>query len=632
MSLRIWLPLDGDLKNQGLDNGVPTNTGATINNSGKIGKCYEFNGSSRITVPLVNLSTFSTTNCSMCVWVKFPTLSSSNKQILNIGTSSGWGNIRFGILYKYSAAQVVTSISDGSSYVAYNCYANITENAWSHVAAVYSNRELKLYINGNLASTYATTYDISFTNVTSLGIGAAPNGNEAFTGCLNDVRIYDHALSAREIKEISKGLILHYPLNRGGFGQDNYLQHTATMPVHTSSFKGFRASGGTVSHIDYSDCPVGTGVIRVTNTGSAAANVGMAQDSISGFVTGQRYSQSCYVRCSTTVSTCYLQPIWISSSQHTEAMAERFTIGTDWQYIKFEGAILNGDQATSYSSGYIYANIPAGAWFEVCGMKVEEGSVATPWIPNPADVEYAALGLGNNIEYDCSGFGNNGEWYHYDSVGTVEYTSNTPRYRAATYINSESNTTNTASGTVFLYGHCGLTNPTVMSVAFWLKPVAGYNSSTGQGQFCTTNNPFVASGATSAGNDYRDSAMNHRDSAVDINATGGTTQARPAFLPTANEWHHYVVTYDGQTGRVYTDGVQTSSAAFSSATVLDSFIGVVIGYSQAGGAWRSNKSYYSDFRVYATCLSADDILTLYNTPVSIANNGVMMVQGELSEV
>jgi len=43
-----------------------------------------------------------------------------------------------------------------------------------------------------------------------LGIGAASNGAEKLTGYLNDVRIYNHALSPKEVEEIAKGLVLHY--------------------------------------------------------------------------------------------------------------------------------------------------------------------------------------------------------------------------------------------------------------------------------------------------------------------------------------------------------------------------------------------------------------------------------------
>ena len=63
MSLQIWLPLNGNLNNQGLTNISVTNNGATINDNGKIGKCYSF-ASKTIILP-----SFATTR-SICFWIK----------------------------------------------------------------------------------------------------------------------------------------------------------------------------------------------------------------------------------------------------------------------------------------------------------------------------------------------------------------------------------------------------------------------------------------------------------------------------------------------------------------------------------------------------------------------------------
>ncbi len=66
-------------------------------------------------------------------------------------------------------------------------------------------------------------------NTNSMFIGSiiAPTTNYMWTGSLCDIRIYDKALSSREVKEISKGLVLHYPLNREGFGCDNLIKNTS---------------------------------------------------------------------------------------------------------------------------------------------------------------------------------------------------------------------------------------------------------------------------------------------------------------------------------------------------------------------------------------------------------------------
>lgn len=156
----------------------------------------------------------------MCVWAKIPDPTSGNKQLLHIGKDAGWTNNRFTLLYRTGSAQVVSSISDGTNYLAYNCNAPIVANEWVHLAVVFGNRQLKIYVNGELKTNYPTTFDISFNDITALGVGAASNGSEKYTGYLNDVRIYDHALSPMEVKQISQGLILHYLLNDKGFNNN----------------------------------------------------------------------------------------------------------------------------------------------------------------------------------------------------------------------------------------------------------------------------------------------------------------------------------------------------------------------------------------------------------------------------
>ena len=60
---------------------------------------------------------------------------------------------------------------------------------------------------------------------------------------MNDFRIYDHALSPLEVKEISKGLILHYLLNRNGWGQENLHKNSDTITSTWSIHQGTVSNG-----------------------------------------------------------------------------------------------------------------------------------------------------------------------------------------------------------------------------------------------------------------------------------------------------------------------------------------------------------------------------------------------------
>lgn len=75
-------------------------------------------------------------------------------------------------------------------------------NTWMHVAATYDGTTIKLYINGELNASSNQTFTIG-TNSVGLGLGAEDSGTSPFKGQLDDVRVYDHALTAAEVKMLS---------------------------------------------------------------------------------------------------------------------------------------------------------------------------------------------------------------------------------------------------------------------------------------------------------------------------------------------------------------------------------------------------------------------------------------------
>ena len=290
MSLRVWLPLTKDLRNQGLDDVTVTNNGATFNVDGKLGGCYKTSNSGDIDLKYSGAQ-INTGSLSLCGWFKF------NKAEL----AATWGSHSFdstqpnptgnlignnsygGVGLIWSTNSLVSGAAFTSLYVACSIRsttngARITSNitipfdTWVHLALVFNKdtKALELWLNGELKVTN-TMLDFNDAKTDNLKLnyratwgGSNPSYNIPFL--VNDVRVYDHALSPLEIKQISQGLILHYPLNRGGLGPTNLLKNgfgelgtsnwatpsnisTTDLPPGQSDIKASFINNSTIEHI-----------------------------------------------------------------------------------------------------------------------------------------------------------------------------------------------------------------------------------------------------------------------------------------------------------------------------------------------------------------------------------------------
>lgn len=208
MALQVWMPLNGNLNNQGLCSTTITNGGATSNSVGKIGGCYSFNGSSNyITVT----KAIPSLEFSFGGWYKFNNISVNGclatcRSVVGNGIALfelNNGRIRFD----------VGSVGSETSVV-------ITAGKWHHVFATYDGKVKHVYVDGSLVqSENKVLSSIQSLNSYGWSIGASQGsdtlvGNSNYlNGYANDFRMYNHALSPKEVKEISKGLVVHYKLD-----------------------------------------------------------------------------------------------------------------------------------------------------------------------------------------------------------------------------------------------------------------------------------------------------------------------------------------------------------------------------------------------------------------------------------
>ena len=97
----------------------------------------------------------------------------------------------------HSNGYVYAYINGGSNHTA----ASINNNQWSHVVETYDGNNIKLYINGQLANQKALTGSIINTSY-EFKIG---KNTSYFPGLIEDVAIYNTALSTDEISQIYNG-------------------------------------------------------------------------------------------------------------------------------------------------------------------------------------------------------------------------------------------------------------------------------------------------------------------------------------------------------------------------------------------------------------------------------------------
>jgi hypothetical protein len=189
------------------------NTGTLTNSptkaSGIVGQAVDFDGTNDY-VSLTDGAQFDPGGtASWCLWFYNDTaLASSTALFMHDATSS-----RSASTYKWIAAYLTSNSTNLSTYVriggtAYNAVGptlatGYYTNAWHHVCSTFdkslSSARLKIYIDGTLSGTAdATNGDIDAGGFPE--IGRWEQGSGYFNGKIDEVRMYNRALTAGEIK------------------------------------------------------------------------------------------------------------------------------------------------------------------------------------------------------------------------------------------------------------------------------------------------------------------------------------------------------------------------------------------------------------------------------------------------
>lgn len=216
--LVAYYPFNGNANDESVNEYDGTVIGATLttDRNGDPNSAYIFDGNDYITFSANPVGNIGSGAFSIACWVK--TSASENQNIIFLG------NDKKGLLTNEEMAGLSFNPTTGGTIINGHLGDSIGQNSsgtvkavidlntWYHAAVVYSNGTLNLYVNGqkitcNVSSPFTcdneVTYNFTSTDWNNMrfGVGKWDNTQRTYLkGCLDDVRIYNRALSASEIQ------------------------------------------------------------------------------------------------------------------------------------------------------------------------------------------------------------------------------------------------------------------------------------------------------------------------------------------------------------------------------------------------------------------------------------------------
>ncbi|MBZ0167762.1 MAG: LamG domain-containing protein, partial [Candidatus Omnitrophica bacterium] len=141
-----------------------------------------------------------TSSFTLSSWVKMSSIPGGYSAIINKATSAYTLEIANGYIYFGFNDGVWRDITDNTT--------QLQQDTWYHVAGVFDDSadQFILYLNGNIINSAGSITQHPIAQTGNLIIGAANEGVASFfPGLLDDIRIYNRALSLQEITALANG-------------------------------------------------------------------------------------------------------------------------------------------------------------------------------------------------------------------------------------------------------------------------------------------------------------------------------------------------------------------------------------------------------------------------------------------
>jgi hypothetical protein len=578
---------------------------------GKIGNAANFNNSSSY-IEVAHSSLLSPPSLSVAGWIKVS--DSGNWMMVNKGTGGSSG-----VYYLYGDSNTSTSwtifASNGTRHDA--SAGTLTVGRWHHLVATFeaSTGKMTTYKDGVLVST--TTGASLGTSSANLLIGKYTSGYHT-NGQINDVRIYDHALSAKEAYDLSRSRVAHYrmgdPLEEAS--QNIIGNGDFSAGANTTQFLAAN-SYGTYSVISFPNNP-GTSSYVLRQRGGEYEMV------ITGLSAATTYTLSCWVAYTSDWNGDDI--IFHSRAFGTPSNTEIYTAGTEVESRTIDGLVWSRRYATittpsstvtSFSWYLGYSGVMATVGFRYyTQIQMEKKSLPTPFM----------LSSRNQGLSDISGITN---------TATIASSDLSPVFSSTKKVGTGSMDFNGSSHYAQMPNEI-LSTETLRSegitVMAWVRPDVVDVSQRIGGLRISAGYSDIPSGGIGINSSGKALAICYDDNIAYKYSTSDTTLV-------AGNWYHIACVFTPTTNpagtlQVYVNGVADgSSASITTFSRLSSTYGTHQS-NRIGMIEHTTPMYFngliSDFRVYSSPLSSSDIQSVYSVRASFDNAGNVNVY-ELDE-
>jgi hypothetical protein len=462
----------------------------------------------------------------------------------------------------------------GSTWVNLNAsVATALNGSWHHLACVIATTGMTIYFDGASVASNADTTAISYAlggSSRTLSIGRHGNGQTVydFTGNIDEVRIYNRALTQAQITALAAG---YQP------GSGSAIQTMTGSPTFAGDLviaSGTLSAGSNNLTVgsdwwNYGGMFLGTGTVTFNGSGSYAIR-SAGQDFGALTVNSPGNTGTLNDRLSVSGGALILTAGTLNTSGYTvRAGSIAKTSGT----LTSTGSTLIVDGATS-------TTLPATTAGALRVEDSSETSLAGYWKLDNAQ--------GTTFR-DYSGNGNTGRLFG----GASWVTSSLPF--SGSYDDPAALSLDGASGS---YASTGATNlPALsgtMTISFW-----AYYASVSAVSTTSQNMVVLSNGGT-----FIEVGLWH-DQTLGVWNQSGTNEFNATSTP-ASGWHHLAYTYDGTTRKLYVDGgtPATSLTAPSSGTPT------ILYFGSYNGAAEMFNGKLDDVRIYSAALTATQIASL----------------------